>query len=105
MTSTKYPNTTLEEALKACDESRERVSKMSREERKRYYWVGVSRAYGFDIKLGENPNRIKAFRRKFKKNKRWNEQHQKEVRKDRQRKGLNPIKKLRELARKQIPFK
>jgi hypothetical protein len=105
MTSEKYPTLTLEQIYAECDRVSERVSKMSNEERQRYYWVGVAMAYGFEIKLGENPNRIKAFRRKFRKNQLWNEKHQKECRKDRQRKGLNPAKKAREYMRSRIPFK
>jgi hypothetical protein len=105
MTSEKYPNTTLEDALKACDESRERVSKMSREERTKYLWAGLAFAYGVKVPFGVNPRRFKKFRRKTRHNDRRNEEHMKEVRKDRQRKGLNPAKKAREYMRSRIPFK
>lgn len=95
----------LDRLLAECDRVRERVSKMSQEDRTKLRWSAFATMYRVKVPFGVNPNRFKKFRRRFKKTKLWNEKHWKEVRKSNQREGRNPKKKLRELVRSQIPYK
>lgn len=88
------------------DASSKRVSEMSLEERERLRWAATKVMYRLNnLPDGVNPMRSKKYRRLSRRNRLWNEKHQKWCRKDRQRKGLNPAKKAREWFRKSIPYR